>query len=113
MTHHMKLIEEMFEKIKNKEKVIEIRLYDKKRQKLKVDDIIIFSKLPDLKETLKVKVLSLKTFQNFKEMYKKLPKNLYGYKNISLEKLLNILYKIYSTEQEKIYGVLVIELIVV
>ncbi|BBE30304.1 isomerase [Tepiditoga spiralis] len=110
MVHQMKLIEEMFEKIKNKEKKVEIRLFDEKRQKIKEGDIIIFSKLPKLNETLKVKVFNLKKFNTFKEMFKTLPKDIYGYKDISLEKFLSMIYEIYSIKQEKKYGVLVIEI---
>jgi len=52
----MKLNESPFEKIRSGEKIIEIRLYDDKRKNINIGDIIIFSKLPDLKEILSVKV---------------------------------------------------------
>jgi len=56
MEHQMKLNESPFEKIRSGEKIIEIRLYDDKRKNINIGDIIIFSKLPDLKEILSVKV---------------------------------------------------------
>ena len=42
MLHKMKL-----ERIKNGTKPIEFRLYDEKRQQIKIGDKIEFSKLPD------------------------------------------------------------------
>ena len=43
MIHQMQLKKIPFEKIKNGTKTIEIRCNDEKRQKIKVNDIIIFS----------------------------------------------------------------------
>ena len=56
MLHKMKLNESPFENIKNGTKTVEFRLYDEKRQKVKVKDQIEFSKLPDLQEKLLVEV---------------------------------------------------------
>ena len=50
MLHKMKLNESPFERIKNGSKTMEFRLYDEKRQKVKIGDKIEFSKLPDLQE---------------------------------------------------------------
>ena len=57
MLHKMKLNESPFEMIKNGTKTIEFRLYDEKRQGVKIVDKIEFSKLPDLQEKLLVDVL--------------------------------------------------------
>ena len=59
MLHKMKLNESPFERIKNGTKTIEFRLYDEKRQKIKVGDKIEFSKLPDLDEKILVEVLDI------------------------------------------------------
>ena len=48
MVYKMKLNESPFEKIKNGIKTVEFRLYDKKRQQIKIGDQIEFFKLPDL-----------------------------------------------------------------
>ena len=56
MLHKMKLNEGPFERIKNGTKTIEFRLYDEKRQQIKVGDKIEFSKLPDLQEKLLVDI---------------------------------------------------------
>ena len=47
MLHKMKLNESPFERIKNGKKTIEFRLYDEKRQQIKIGDKIEFSKLPE------------------------------------------------------------------
>ena len=52
MLYRMKLTEVPFEEIKNGTKTIEFRLYDEKRQQIKLGDKIEFSKLPDLQEKL-------------------------------------------------------------
>lgn len=41
MVYQMRLRREPFEKIRSGEKTIELRLFDEKRQKLKVDDEIV------------------------------------------------------------------------
>lgn len=73
MLHKMKLNEGPFERIKNGTKTIEFRLYDEKRQQVKIGDKIEFSKLPDLQEKLIVDVIDLyreDTFENlFRELY--------------------------------------------
>lgn len=56
MIHKMKLNKSPFERIKNWTKTIEFRLYDEKRQQIKVGDKIEFSKLPDLQEKLLVDI---------------------------------------------------------
>ena len=57
MVFDMKLMESPFERIRNGSKVVEIRINDEKRQKVKIGDKILFSKLPDLKEKLEVEVI--------------------------------------------------------
>ena len=56
MTHKMKLVDFAFKKIKNKEKDIELRLNDEKRQLIKEGDIIEFTHI-DTGEILRVKVI--------------------------------------------------------
>ncbi len=63
----MKLNESPFERIKNGTKTIEFRLYDEKRQQIKVEDKIEFSKLPDLQEKLEVDVMELYKEESFEK----------------------------------------------
>ena len=105
MLHKMKLNEVPFERIKNGTKTIEFRLFDEKRQQIKVGDQIEFSKLPDLQETLLVDVVKLYRESTFKDLFKKL------YTDAEeINKKTNSMYKYYSHEKEKQYGVLGIEI---
>ena len=72
MLHKMKLNESPFERIKNGTKTIEFRLYDEKRQQVKIGDKIEFSKLPDLQETLIVDVIDLYREDTFENLFRKL-----------------------------------------
>ena len=107
----MKLLEDPFEQIKSGAKTVEIRLFDEKRKVLRVGDIIEFSKLPNLHEKIKVKVLELLQCESFKSLTKNFDIKSFGYKqDFSIEKFLESIYKIYSKDEEKRYGVLGIKL---
>ena len=105
MIHKMKLNESPFERIKNGTKTIEFRLYDEKRQQVKVGDKIKFSKLPDLQEKLLVDVIDLYREDTFENLFKKLYTD---EKEISMKT--QGMYTIYSPEKEKQYGVLGIKI---
>ena len=105
MIHKMKLNESPFERIKNGTKTIEFRLYDEKRQQIKVGDKIEFSKLPDLQEKLIVDVIDLYKEDTFENLFK----NLYTDKEEIARNTQNM-YKIYSPEKEQQYGVLGIKI---
>ena len=101
MLHKMKLNESPFERIKNGTKTIEFRLYDEKRQQIKVGDKIEFSKLPDLQEKLEVDVMELYKEESFEKLFRKLYSS-----DEEIEQKTQRMYKIYSPEKEKQYGVL-------
>ena len=105
MLHKMKLNKDPFEKIKNGTKTIEFRLYDEKRQKVKIGDKIEFSKLPDLKEKLLVDVIDLYKEETFKNLFQKIYTN-----EDEINSKTKSMYKIYSPEKEKKYGVLGIKI---
>ena len=105
MLHKMKLNESPFERIKNGTKTIEFRLFDEKRQLVKVGDKIEFSKLPDLDEKILVDVLELYQERTFKELFDKLGDN-----DEIAKKNAESMYTIYSPEEEAKYGVLGIKI---
>ena len=72
MLHKMNLNESPFERIKNGTKTIEFRVYDEKRQQIKIGDQIEFSKLTDLQEKLLVDVIDLFREDTFESLFKKL-----------------------------------------
>ena len=105
MIHKMKLKESPFERIKNGTKTIEFRLYDEKRQKVKIGDKIEFSKLPEIQETLLVEVLDLYQEESFEKLFEKL----YTDEN-EIKRKTNAMHEFYSPEEEKKYGVLGIKI---
>ena len=78
MIHNMKLHPAPFEMIKSGEKTIELRLFDEKRQQVKVGDKIIFINTTT-GETLNRTVVKLHRFDSFEELYKSLPLLQCGY----------------------------------
>ena len=105
MIHKMKLNESPFERIKNGTKTIEFRLYDTKRQKVKIGDKIEFSKLPDLQEKLLVDVIDLYREDTFEKLFRKLSLD-----EEEIVKKAKSMYNRYSLEKEQQYGVLGIKL---
>ena len=105
MIHKMKLKADPFENIKNGTKTIEFRLYDEKRQKIKIGDKIEFSKLPDLQEKILVDVLDIYKDRTFRELFEKLIEN-----NEEIERKTKSMYQFYSKEQEEQYGVIGIKI---
>jgi len=90
-----------FENIKNGLKKIEIRLYDEKRQKIKIGDVIKIINLEDSSQELFVEVIELSRFPTFKKLFE-----VFGNKIKPYEK--EVLKRVYSKEKEKKYGILVI-----
>ena len=76
--HFMKLNSEPFYKIKNGTKIYELRLYDEKRKQIHVGDIIEFTER-DSAEICTAEVTDLCLFENFAELYAKLPLEKLGY----------------------------------
>ncbi len=113
ITHHMKLDATPFEKIKSRKKTIELRLFDEKRQKIKIGDRIIFTNVQS-DEKLVVKVLQLYRFNSFEELYNTLPLLQCGYtpENVDLASSLDM-ERFYSTAEQEKYGVLGIEMKVI
>lgn len=107
----MKLYEKHFNNIKNKTKKIEVRLFDEKRRKLKVGDIISFVKLPGPDEKISVKVKGLSIFGSFHSLYSTFDAELFAHpKDITVEGQIERKRVIYSEEDEKRHGVLGIHL---
>ena len=106
MIHEMSLTSAPFDKIKNRKKTIEIRLYDEKRRGVKVGDIILFSKLPDKKEKIKVEVVGLSIFKSFHELFSNFDKSKFGHdQTLSIEDQINLQREHYTSEEEKQNGV--------
>ena len=106
MEHILKLQPKYFNYINNGTKRIELRLYDEKRQKINIGDIIIFQKEPELELTLKVKVVGLLRYNSFKEMFNDFSIGIMADNSMTKEELLDVLEEFYTPEKQKKYGVL-------
>lgn len=105
----MKLKLSPFEKIENGSKMIELRLFDEKRQKVQVGDFIEFTCLGDATQKIQTRVIALHRFNSFAELYASLPKEKLGYKSTDTPDP-NHMDEYYSREDQEKYGVLGIEL---
>lgn len=108
MIYEMKLQDAPFQSIKSGAKDIEMRLYDEKRQRLKVGDNIRFTNLQD-GEIITVKIVGLHKFSSFEKLYKNFGKTRLGY-NIDEIALPSDMEKYYSADEQKKYGVVGIEI---
>ena len=109
MIYEMKLLENEFNNIKNRGKIIEVRINDEKRKHINKGDKIIFHKLPDMKEFILVNVEEVYKFHKFEEVYLNFPVSYFGYDNISTKAMIEKIYKIYTKEEEKNMGVVAIK----
>ena len=108
MKHEMKLQPIYFEKIKDGEKIYEIRLNDEKRQQISVGDVIVFYKQPSLSKAIVTVVTELKHFSSFQDLANALPKKDLGfYEDADVDE---IMHQFYSKEDEQKFGVLAIKI---
>ena len=108
MIHYLTLWDDPFKKIKNKFKIIEMRLNDEKRKLIKINDIIEFSNVKT-NETIQVKVIALHPYKSFKELYDAFDKKMLGYSEDEVANY-NDMLTYYSQEKIDKYGVLGIEI---
>src|SRR5436853_7109761 len=106
MLYHMKLHEDAFNRVRDRRKTLELRLYDKKRQTMKRGDEIEFSRLPELTEKIRVRVIDLFISKTFADLIEAIPPAYLGYTESDKEYLRTCMYEIYTKEDETKYGVL-------
>lgn len=102
----MKLQPEYYNFILDGTKRIEIRLYDKKRQSIKLGDTIKFLKEPELSESFNAKVTGLLRYDSFKDMFKDFDISILSDKSMTKEELIKVLEQFYTKEKQEQYGVL-------
>ena len=114
MIHYMSLNEKPFSLILNKEKTIELRLNDEKRQDIKKGDIIVFNNHHENQIKLEVEVMRIHRFSSFKKLYERLDLIKCGYQKSELDKANSKdMLAYYSKEKQMKYGVLGIEIKVI
>ena len=104
MKHIMKLQSHPFDSIKSGQKLIEVRLYDEKRRRARLGDIIVFKREPEQVETIRVEIIGLLNYRTFADLANDFPVNYFGHNN--KKELLKSIYNSYTKEQEARYGVL-------
>lgn len=108
MIYKMNLQDGPFEAINNGTKTIEMRLYDEKRQKINVGDIIEFDN-DNTSEIIKTEVVKLHLFPNFEELYNNFNKVAIGYSEDE-EANPEDMSQYYKNEDIEKYGVVGIEI---
>ena len=103
MIFRMKLQNEPFKQIKKGIKKIEIRLNDEKRKIFEINDYIEFTNITTL-EIMFVKITNLYHFESFEKLFNNFDNSTLGCGGYEE------MYKYYSREEEKKYGVLGIEI---
>ena len=106
----MNLVPSAFKKIKDGSKTIELRLNDEKRQRINVEDTVVFN-CSSTKDIITAQVSGLHKFSDFKELYNALPLEKCGYTVAELDTAhYTDMEQYYTKEQIKKYGALGIEL---
>ncbi len=106
MEHEMKLQPEYYNFILNGTKRIEIRLFDEKRQQIKIGDTIKILKEPELNESFNAKVIGLLRYNTFEDMFKDFDISVLSDSSMTKEELIAVLEQFYTKEKQKQYGVL-------
>ena len=105
MTHSMQLTPSPFQMIKEGTKTIELRLFDEKRRKIQIGDIIEFSNT-ETGEKIGAKVSAQYVFDSFESLYKELSLLECGYTEADIETAspddMNVYY---SKDNQQKYGV--------
>ena len=110
MQHTLKLQPRFFDFIKNGTKRIELRLNDKKRQKIKVGDTITFYKEPALQETLTARVVELLPYPTFADLVADFDIDILADQSMTKAELLASLNQFYTPTAQAQYGVVGIRL---
>lgn len=106
MEHEMKLQPEYYNFIVNGTKRIEIRLYDEKRQQIKIGDVIKFLKEPELNDSFNAKVICLLRYNSFEEMFNDFDISILSDESMTKDELISVLEQFYTKEKQEKYGVL-------
>ena len=106
MLHHLNLCHEPFLAMLDNRKSIEMRLYDERRKNIRIGDEIEFTDLAT-KETLTYKVINIKLYPSFKELYQDNDKVSLGYKEDEIADPDDML-KYYPKERQEKYQAMAI-----
>jgi len=105
----LRLDEDIFEIVKNGTKRVEIRLLDKKRELMKVGNILTFYKRPLLEEKITTRITRLQSFKTIEDLLNKYEMKEIYIDGFSKEKFITLISKFYSEEEQEKYGFVAIE----
>ena len=105
--HTMKVKTKYYNLLKKGQKTVELRLFDEKRQKIKVGDEILFSDISNPNESFKAVVLNLHRAESFHQLCNLISPRQAGFE--TKEKLIMALEEFYSPDEQKKWGVVGIE----
>jgi ASC-1-like (ASCH) protein len=105
--HELQLATEPFDAIASGRKTIESRLFDGKRQAIKLGDSLLFINRENPTLALRVKVIGLLRYESFSSMFDHNESSKFGKK--SSELLLKQISEFYSEDEQRQYGVIGIE----
>ncbi|MBP3687983.1 MAG: ASCH domain-containing protein [Alphaproteobacteria bacterium] len=106
--HKLNVQEKYYNLLKSGAKTIELRLYDEKRQAIRIGDTIEFSNLSDTTDTFKANVINLHKAESFAALCDKIDPRRAGMADKA--ELLKVLSEFYPEERQKAYGVVGIEI---
>jgi ASC-1-like (ASCH) protein len=107
-THQLKLATEPFAAIQNGSKIIESRLYDKKRRAIELGDAIIFINRENPTETLTARVAGLLRYPHFEALFSDNDPQKMGGPSVAW--LLNQIGEFYPAADQQCHGVVGIRL---
>ncbi len=110
MTHKMKLQPKCYNYMLFGTKRIELRLFDEKRQEIKVGDKIKFLKEPELIESFEAVVTELLNYNNFDNLFAEYPIEMLADQEMTKEELKLVLEEFYTPQKQNTYGVLGIKI---
>jgi ASC-1-like (ASCH) protein len=114
MHHDMRLKLKPFDQIRRQTKTIEARLYDAKRQQVRVDDTITFICPDNQGAAITVRVTDLSVFSHFLEMFQGLGVTDFGFDPVTTPtQAAHAMTTYYSLEDQQQAGVVGIHITVV
>ena len=106
--HKLSVKEKYYNMLKLGAKTIELRLFDEKRQKIKIGDIIEFTNNSDTDDKFTAQVINLHRASSFVELCKNIDCRNAGFP--SNEELIDVLEEFYSKDRQREFGVVGIEI---
>ncbi len=106
--HYMSVKQPYFNQLKEGKKIIELRLFDEKRQKIKMGDYILFTNSEDKKDSFHAKVINLHWEKNFDALCNKIQPYQAGFR--TRDDLTNALEEFYTPTDQQKFGVVGIEI---